>query len=163
MRDGMLAFQNVDSSTGSNIGRARSAAAHATPLRRLIAVSTLSEGVETAASNAYDLRTLNTALESSQRHLFDQLVNTWLSRTQGHSSISLLMRAPEFNELVGMGSTATKLVLERMRRGEVRVHWFPLLKKASGVDPVPPDKRGVIGEMARAWLSWGREQKLLEA
>jgi hypothetical protein len=73
-----------------------------------------------------------------------------------------MTREPEFAELQGLGISALKFTLERMAKGDVRVQWFPLLKIISGSDPVAPDKRGFIPEMAKAWLTWGRRERYLE-
>jgi hypothetical protein len=55
-----------------------------------------------------------------------------------------------------MGRKIIPFILEKMADGEIHVQWFPLLKRASGQDPVPSDKRGKIRDMASHWVVWGR-------
>ena len=42
-------------------------------------------------------------------------------------------------------------------------HWFPALKSISGEDPVPPEDRGKVRRMTKAWLAWGEKQSLENA
>ncbi|WP_335148338.1 hypothetical protein [Nostoc sp.] len=37
-------------------------------------------------------------------------------------------------------------------------HWFWALKSISREDPVPPESRGKIKEMTKAWLEWGKQR-----
>ena len=115
------------------------------------------------SSQAYDVGTLAKSLEDAERQRFNQLVNDWIVETRVQSSTRVITARAEFNELRAMGKPAAKFALERMSRGDIRLHWFLLLKAVSGQDPVPPPSRGVIAEMADAWLRWGRSEMLIEA
>jgi hypothetical protein len=93
----------------------------------------------------------------SLRDIFKTRMDEWLADTQWQSSIGSITRHHQFGELVRMGPPIIPLVLERIASGDVRVHWFPLLKDlAQGADPVPPYHRGHIQQMAREWLAWGQ-------
>lgn len=107
-------------------------------------------GGNSGSSQAYDVGTLAKSLEDAERQRFNQLVNDWIVETRVQSSTGVIIARPEFNELRAMGKPAVKFALERMRQGEIRLHWFLLLKAVSGLDPVPPSSRGVIAEMADA-------------
>jgi hypothetical protein len=109
----------------------------------------------------YDPLMLAKSSEDSWRTRIDQKVSAWIADTQWYSSISSITRHPEFASLVEMRTKAIRFALERLDAGEVRVHWFPLLKRASGEDPVPPEKRGIVPEMATEWLRWGRKRGYL--
>ena len=90
-------------------------------------------------------------------NVFDAYVDAWLAETQGYSSISSITRHPNFGAIVSMGLPAMEFILARMERGEVHVHWFPALKEISGgADPVPPNERGNLNQMAVRWIEWGR-------
>ena len=101
------------------------------------------------------------ALESEQRHVFDIYIDTWLRETAWYSSISSITRHPNFAEVISFGDLAIKFILQRLDGGEVRIHWFPVLKHLTHTDPVPPDERGVVNRMAQRWLDWGRIQGYL--
>lgn len=125
--------------------------------------SSSADRTNSSPEQTYDVGTLTVSLEDAQRRFFDQTANDWISETRAQSATGVIMARPEFTELRSMGRVAVKFALERMNRGEIRLHWFLLLKAASGQDPVPASSRGIIAEMADAWLSWGRSETLIEA
>jgi hypothetical protein len=59
-----------------------------------------------------------------------------------------------------MGSPALPLILRELQRETD--HWFWALKAITGEDPVDPDDRGKLANMAEAWLRWGRERGYLQ-
>jgi hypothetical protein len=101
------------------------------------------------------------ALEEEYRDLFEECVREWLADTQWQSSISSITRHPQFAAICDIGPPAVKFILRRMEKGDVHVHWFPVLKDISGQDPVPPEIRGNIPQMARAWTDWGKARGYL--
>jgi hypothetical protein len=114
-----------------------------------------------ASGRSYDLNLLNRSMDDSRRAQFDQFVSKWLAETRYFSSISMITSRPEFQKLVSMGEPALRFLLERMAGGDVRLHWFPLLKRIAGSDPVPVESRGVIPEMTNAWLDWARQNRII--
>lgn len=145
--DGLMGFRpNVDSRRELP---SRSTALQLTQVRRDVLVNHDSH-------ESYDPRVLSMAFADMRQAVLRQKVDDWIADTQWFSSISSITRHPEFEEIRKMGPLAMKFVLERMVEGDVRVHWFPLLKDISGEDPVPASKRGAIRQMAQAWIKWGR-------
>lgn len=61
---------------------------------------------------------------------------------------------PSYQQIIGMGSEAVPLILKDLQQQPD--HWFWALAHITGEDPVPEEKRGRLGEMAEAWLNWGR-------
>ncbi len=72
------------------------------------------------------------------------------------SSMSVIKNHPSYAALIRMGDSTLNRILRRMNDGTVYIHWFPVLKALAGEDPVLPQARGKIAEMAQSWLDWGR-------
>ena len=109
------------------------------------------------STRTYNRVLLRAALEESLRRLFDERVAIWLDETKWQSSMSSITSHRMFSELKDMKEDALKFTLQRMRSGEVHLHWFPLLLDLAGHDPVPRSSRGFVPEMTAAWLEWGAD------
>jgi len=97
------------------------------------------------------------------KDIFDSRVRDWVQDTQWTSSISAITAHRQFAEIVDMGEIVIPFVLQRLAAGELNIHWFPLLKDlAHGHDPVPPQYRGRVRQMADEWLAWGRQRNLID-
>ncbi len=103
--------------------------------------------------STYEISPLLRRLDAEK--VFGEKVAKWLEETRWLSSLSKITSHPHFSEIVAMGEIALKLILLRMKAGEVHIHWFPVLKDIAGIDPVPSDQRGRTAEMARSWVAWG--------
>lgn len=79
----------------------------------------------------------------------------WEAETAMLSSTTEISMHPAYQQIIGMGPSAVPLILSEMKK-ELG-HWFWALKSITGEDPVPPEQRGRIKEMTKAWLRWGRE------
>jgi hypothetical protein len=86
---------------------------------------------------------------------FFRLKQEWEEVTAMLSSITEIATHPAYQQIIGMGSIAIPFIMRELENRPT--HWFWALKSITGEDPVPPEKRGRIGDMAKAWLSWGRE------
>ena len=111
------------------------------------------------ATKKYDPQLLAKSIENSIREFFNEAVGSLIADTQYHSSISEITRHEKFAALVDMDRPALELILEEMAGGNVRVLWFPLLKRISKHDPVPVKDRGNVQRMARAWIDWGKKRR----
>jgi hypothetical protein len=97
------------------------------------------------------------------KDIFDSRVRDWMEDTQWASSISTITAHRQFAEIVNMGEIVIPFVLQRLAAGELSIHWFPLLKDlADGNDPVPPQHRGRVRQMADDWLAWGRRKNFID-
>jgi hypothetical protein len=108
-----------------------------------------------AVVRPYNREFLKNAIEDSERRFFDSRIEIWDSDTKWQSSMSAITGHPMFAEIKDMGESAIRLILLRMKDGDVRLHWFPVLYDLVGPDPVAPEKRGYPSEMAKAWVKWG--------
>jgi hypothetical protein len=66
---------------------------------------------------------------------------------------------PAYLEIISLGKPAIPLLLRELEREPN--DWFQALRILTGANPVRPEQRGRMKEMATAWLAWGREQGFL--
>ena len=83
----------------------------------------------------------------------------WKSETVMLSSVNDIVLHPAYQQIIGMGKEAIPLILSEMK--ETPGHWFWALKCITGEDPVLPEQRGKIKEMADTWIAWGIERGYL--
>jgi hypothetical protein len=114
--------------------------------------------VSKPATHKIDVAALSVGLDASSHLFYEDRVSDWLDETQYESSLSAITRHPKFSELLAMGDYAVRFTLQKIDRGDVRLHWFPLLKRIANEDPVPTEDRGDADRMALHWLRWGRER-----
>jgi len=95
-----------------------------------------------------------TTIETEQR--FRRLVEQWREETGPISSMTELVQHPAYQEIIRMGWDAVPLLLRELR--ERPHHWFWALKVITGEDPVQPEDRGDLEQMARAWLTWSEDR-----
>ena len=84
---------------------------------------------------------------------FRQLVAVWKEQTEHLSSATKMAMHPAYQQIIGMGPVAVPWLLGELRREPD--HWFWALWAITGADPIPPENRGKVVEMAQAWLKWG--------
>jgi hypothetical protein len=95
----------------------------------------------------------------SLRMQFERLRDQWLEESAVHSLLDYVCTLKSYQEIIGMGLPVVPLLLEELKRRPDR--WFWALQAITGADPVPPHSRGRMGEMAAAWLEWGRRHDLV--
>ena len=66
---------------------------------------------------------------------------------------------PAYQRIIGMGRRAVPLLLGELEKKPG--HWFWALNAIAGENPVPAEAEGKLGDMAQAWLGWGRERGLI--
>jgi len=91
---------------------------------------------------------------------FFRFKQEWEEATAMLSSITEIAMHPAYQQIIGMGSIAIPFIMRELKNRPA--HWFWALKSITGEDPVPPEKRGRIGDMAKAWLIWGREHDYIK-
>jgi len=89
---------------------------------------------------------------------FADLAETWRRETAHLSSTTQIAMHPAYQRIVGLGTPALPLIMAELERSGGQ--WFWALRAITGADPVRPDHRGRVREMAAAWLEWGRDQGL---
>ena len=87
---------------------------------------------------------------------FHRLKEKWEAETAFLSSVSDIVMHPAYQQIIGMGPVSIPLILREMsiKQGQ----WFWALKSITNEDPVKPRHRGIVAEMSKAWLQWGKER-----
>lgn len=104
------------------------------------------------------------AIESSRRAVavteeFQRLTAQWKDETRFLSSTTDIATHSAYQRIIGLGEGAIPLILGELH-AEPR-QWFWALRAITGIDPVPSNLKGDVDRMAECWLTWGREQGLL--
>ncbi len=124
---------------------------------------TVEGNVIIASNTAYNSTTANTSSEVYDFDLvkFKQLASEWQEAHDLYSSFAQdNILIPSYQKIIGMGESAIPLILNELKNEVARGHpsdWFPALWAIIDENPVPPESRGKIQEMAAAWLKWGAE------
>jgi hypothetical protein len=87
---------------------------------------------------------------------FKELAAKWKSDRGATSSSTALSMHPAYQLIIGMGERVLPLIFADLQQKPD--HWFWALRAITHENPVPPESRGKIQEMANAWLAWGREK-----
>jgi predicted DNA-binding antitoxin AbrB/MazE fold protein len=104
---------------------------------------------------------LATGVSTELRRRFNVLSAQWKEETRYLSSTTDIATTPAYQRIIGMGMPVVPLILEDLQIQPY--HWFWALNAITGEDPVPQSMRGGVREMADAWISWGVQEKLIEA
>jgi hypothetical protein len=98
--------------------------------------------------------------ESTPYIRFHRLKEKWEAETAFLSSVSNIVMHPTYQQIIGMGPMAIPLILREVsiKQGQ----WFWALKSITNEDPVKPEQRGIVAEMSRAWLQWGKERGYID-
>lgn len=126
--------------------------------------TTVEGSVIAASSNtAYSSATASTLSELYDFDLvkFKKLASEWKAKRDIYSSFAQdNILIPSYQKIIGMGESAIPLILNELKNevaGGQPSDWFPALWAITDENPVPPEGRGKIREMAAAWLKWGAE------
>jgi hypothetical protein len=86
---------------------------------------------------------------------FQGLAAQWRRETRHLSLMSDVVMNPAYQQIIGMGKPAIALILQDLKQQPD--HWFWALRSITGENPIQPDDRGRLPQMAEAWLEWGRQ------
>ncbi|OIP70474.1 MAG: hypothetical protein AUK48_13680 [Oscillatoriales cyanobacterium CG2_30_44_21] len=87
---------------------------------------------------------------------FTNLASQWTQDVEGMSSTVEMVKHPAYQKIVSMGQVVVPLLLEDLRQNPL--YWLPALRQITNYNPVQPEQRGKIKQMAEAWLNWGKQQ-----
>ena len=85
---------------------------------------------------------------------FLQLTEQWQRETGMLSVVSKISMHPAYQRIIGMGQPVVPLIMRELEREPD--HWFWALSAIIGVNPVRPEQKGKLQEMAQAWIIWGQ-------
>ena len=114
---------------------------------------------ETKSSQSDKVRIFTVTPDAAR---FRQYVSQWRKERNTLSSSAWDdASSPAYRKIIGMGQKAIPFILNEMRY-ELKTgdpdDWFVALWSITDENPVPPDSRGNLKEMAAAWLEWGLRQ-----
>ena len=87
---------------------------------------------------------------------FYALASAWEQEVAGLSSTTQMAQHPIYQEIINMGIEIVPLLLKELE--ENPLYWFIALSAITGENPIKPEQKGRIRQMASAWLEWGRNQ-----
>ena len=93
------------------------------------------------------------------RNEFGRLAEQWKAKSAYLSNTIQMALLKPYQRIIGLGPAVVPLILEELRREPD--HWFWALESITGADPVPPEVRGHVHQMADAWIAWGQQQGLI--
>ena len=90
---------------------------------------------------------------------FQQLAAEWKLQSRHMSNTAQMAMLRPYQKIIGMGWDAVPLILEEL--GREPNQWFWALEAITDENPVPPEAAGKVGQMAQAWINWGRLNSLV--
>lgn len=86
---------------------------------------------------------------------FSILAETWYRETLHSSAYLDKILHPAYQRIIGLGKDVIPLILRELQ--DQPCEWFWALRALTGKDATSPEMAGKRDEMAKAWLSWGKE------
>lgn len=86
---------------------------------------------------------------------FLNLAKQWRQETGMMSLVAKMAMHPAYQRIIGMGQPVVPLILRELEREPD--HWFWALQSITGANPVKPEQRGRLMQMAEAWVQWGKD------
>jgi hypothetical protein len=81
------------------------------------------------------------------------------ARAAASSKLSVMVLNQHYQRIIGMGLPVVPHILAEL---EVRPdHLDRALEAITGENPVPAEAAGKLRQIAQAWVSWGRERRLI--
>lgn len=93
--------------------------------------------------------------EESIVERFQTLASQWYDETGGSSFVAEKTSHPAYQKIIDLGQPVVPLLLRELERKPA--HWFKALRTITGANPIEPEQRGRMKQMAASWLKWGRK------
>jgi hypothetical protein len=90
---------------------------------------------------------------------FRRLADQWTRDAINVSSLTELTRHPHYKEIIDMGWEVVPYMLADLQNK--RGYWFPALNEITGIRPFDPRQAGNFEKMTEAWITWGKNKKLI--
>ena len=87
---------------------------------------------------------------------FEQLARQWKGESRFMSSATDMAMLASYQRIIGLGPAVLPLIFRELEREPD--HWFWARAAITGENPIPPESRGNVPEMAQAWLAWARQE-----
>ena len=86
---------------------------------------------------------------------FYRLMAVWKTETSHLSNLTERCNHAAYRSIIEMGPDVVPLILAELEREPD--YWFAALRDLTGENPVPPEVRGKLKDMASSWLDWGEQ------
>jgi hypothetical protein len=90
---------------------------------------------------------------------FTELASQWTKDVEDMSSTVEMVKHPAYQEIINMGKAVIPLMLKDLSQNPL--YWLTALRQITQENPVPPEHKGKVKQMAEDWLNWGKEQGYL--
>jgi hypothetical protein len=87
---------------------------------------------------------------------FYALASDWEQEVAGMSSTAQMSQHPAYQEIINMGTQILPLLLSELKKNPV--YWLSALSAITGENPIKPEQRGRVKQMASAWIEWGKDR-----
>src|SRR2546427_11907635 len=110
-----------------------------------------------------DFATIEVVIDAPAAHAiqyakFKDLVRQWRNERGAKSSVAEMVMLPSYQKIMAMGPDAIPFILAELKaEDDAPDHWFWALAAIAYENPVPPESRGRLTEMAKAWIEWGQK------
>jgi hypothetical protein len=107
-------------------------------------------------NNPQNILNKNAEISTEIIDKFYALASDWEQEVAGLSSTAQMSEHPAYQEIIKMGTKIIPLLLSELKKNPV--YWLSALSAITGENPIKPEQRGRVKQMASAWIEWGRNQ-----
>jgi hypothetical protein len=118
--------------------------------------SSIAQRENPAANTDRDIFNKNAEISSEVIDKFYTLATEWQSELAGMSSTAQMSQHPAYQEIINMGSKVVPLLLSELQKNPL--YWLAALNAITGENPIKPEQRGRVKQMASAWIEWGKDR-----
>ena len=118
--------------------------------------SSIAQREVSSLNTAPDILKKNAEISTEVVDKFYALATEWQSEVAGISSTAQMSLHPAYQEIISMGTKIVPLLLSELKKNPL--YWLAALSAITGENPVKPEQRGRVKQMASAWIEWGRNQ-----
>jgi hypothetical protein len=97
--------------------------------------------------------------EPDVRERFRELSTLWKEKSRYLSNTAQMAMLKPYQQIIGMGMAAVPLILEELQQEPNQ--WFWALEAITRQNPVPLGAADNVRAMAKAWIDWGTEHRLI--
>jgi hypothetical protein len=123
----------------------------------LMSVDSLLEQRESLSQNTdRDILKKNIELSTEVIEKFHTLATEWENEVSGLSSTAQMSQHPAYQKIIDMGNQIVPLLLAELEKNPL--YWLTALSEITGENPIQPEHRGRVQQMALAWIEWGKDR-----
>lgn len=116
----------------------------------------LARGEFSSPNTAKNSLNKNAEISTEVVEKFYALASDWEKEVSGLSSTAQMSEHPAYQEIINMGTKIVPLLLLELKNNPL--YWLSALSAITGENPIKPEQRGRVKQMASAWIEWGKNQ-----